>query len=50
MPYSGHKPKIAALELRSGCKWRVIGLTISPSFAPSYVRKTLINFSSHKRL
>ncbi len=47
MAQPGHSPHIAGLELRSGCKWTVHGLTISPEFAPTYIKKTLINFSSH---
>ncbi len=47
MAQSGHKPTAAHLELRSGCKWIVSGLTISPTFAAKYEKKTLIQFSSH---
>ncbi len=47
MAQKGQTPKIASLELRSGCKWIVRGVTVSPSFAPAYVKKTLIDFSSH---
>ncbi len=47
MAQQGHQPKIASMELRSGSKWIVKGLTISPSFAEPYRKKTLIQFSSH---
>jgi parallel beta-helix repeat protein len=47
MAQQGHTPKVASLELRSGCKWIVYGLTISPSFASTYSKKTLIEFASH---
>jgi len=47
MAQPGQKPWIANLELRSGCKWRVKGLFISPEKAPVYQVKTLINFASH---
>ncbi len=47
MAAPGHKPRLAALELRSGCRWLIKGLTISPSFSDSLFKTTLINFSSH---
>lgn len=47
MAHEGHTPQLAAIELRSGCRWRLQGLTISPSFADSMFTTTLINFSSH---
>jgi hypothetical protein len=47
MAQPGHKPCVSSLELRSGCKWIVRGLTISPSFAQPYVRKKLLQLSSH---
>jgi len=47
MAFPGQTPKVAAIELRSGCRWRISGLTVSPSFAKEYQRRTLINFSSH---
>ena len=47
MAQEGHTPKIASLELRSGCKWIVYRLTISPSFVATYNKKTLIQFASH---
>lgn len=47
MAKDGHTPKVASLELRSGCKWIVRGLTISPSFATPYTKTTMLQFSSH---
>ncbi len=47
MAQPGHRPKVGTLELRSGCKWRVQGLTVSPSFAEPYRKKRLLEFSSH---
>jgi len=43
----GHTPTLGTIELRSGCKWILRGLRISPSYESSYNPKTLINFSSH---
>lgn len=47
MACPGNAPRVAGLELRSGCKWRVAGLTVSPSFADTFRVRTLINFSPH---
>ncbi len=43
----GHIPFLGTVELRSGCKWILSGLSISPSHAETYEPKTLASFSSH---
>jgi hypothetical protein len=43
----GHTPRLGTVELRSGCRWILRGLSISPSHDSSYVPNTLISFSSH---
>jgi len=45
--FPAHSPRIAAIEIRSACRFRLVGFTISPSFAPQFKRSTIINFSSH---
>ena len=43
----GHIPFLGTVELRSGCKWILSGLSISPSHADTYEPNTLASFSSH---
>ncbi|MFP4164325.1 MAG: choice-of-anchor Q domain-containing protein [Chitinispirillaceae bacterium] len=47
MAQPGHTPTLSSVELRSGCKWVLSGLKVSPEFDPEYEKKTLIQFSSH---
>jgi len=43
----GHVPLLGRIELRSGCKWILRGLHISPSHDAAYTTGTLVDFSSH---
>lgn len=43
----GQKPELAALLLRSSSHWVVRGLHVSPSYAPSYAKKTMIAIENH---
>lgn len=43
----GHEPHLGPVELRSGCRWILSGLYISPEFEAEYSAATLINFPSH---
>jgi hypothetical protein len=47
MAQPGHTPEMSSIELRSGCKWIIKGLKVSPELAPSYEKTTLISFASH---
>jgi hypothetical protein len=47
MAAPGDTPSIASCELRSGCRWRLKGFVISPSFITPYKRTTLVTFTSH---
>ncbi|MFP4015200.1 MAG: choice-of-anchor Q domain-containing protein [Chitinispirillaceae bacterium] len=47
MAQPGHSPKVSSIELRSGCKWIISGLTVSPEFDPVFEKRTLIQFASH---
>jgi hypothetical protein len=47
MAQSGHTPRLGFVRLRSGCKWRLQGLHISPEFMPGPKVTTLINFENH---
>ncbi|MBF0225033.1 MAG: hypothetical protein HQK76_06215, partial [Desulfobacterales bacterium] len=44
---NGHSPTLGTIELRSGCKWILKNLRVSPSYESVYVKNRLINFSSH---
>lgn len=35
----GHTPQVGRIEIGEGCKWRVKGLTVSPSLAPAPLGK-----------
>lgn len=43
----GHTPTLAYLSLTSASNWRIKGLTLSPSTAPSYAKHTLFSVVSH---
>ena len=43
----GETPKLSHLQLRSAANWHVKGLTISPSFADEYERRTMLDVSGH---
>ena len=43
----GHTPKLARVRIRSGANWRLKGLQISPEFAASFERGTMIDLDSH---
>ncbi len=43
----GHQPKLKRVQIRSGAGWILRGLHISPEFAPSYERITLLDLDSH---
>jgi hypothetical protein len=47
MAQPGHRPRAGFIRLRSGCKWRLKGIHVSPSFMTSPKNTTLINFESH---
>ena len=43
----GHTPKLARIRIRSGARWKLEGLQISPEFAESFEPGTLIDLDSH---
>jgi len=43
----GHTPKFSSVLVRSGAKWRLRGLTVSPEFVEPYEKRTLIKVESH---
>lgn len=43
----GHTPKLGRIRLRASARWIMRGLHVSPEFAPSYDRHTLIDLDSH---
>ena len=47
MAQPGHSPKLSSIELRSGCKWIISGLTVSPCFDPVFEKRNIIQFASH---
>lgn len=47
MAQPGHSPRLSSIELRSGCRWIISGLTVSPEFDFVFEKRTLIQFSSH---
>ncbi len=48
MAAPGHTPTVSSVELRSGSKWIVSGLTISTVLDSAYEKRTLFQFSSHR--
>lgn len=44
---AGHHPTMGRVEFRSGSRWMLEGVTISPELAPTYQPDTLIRFDSH---
>lgn len=47
MPEPGSTPQLKSLKLQAASRWRIIGLSVSPEFAPEFVRTTLITLESH---
>lgn len=47
MAQPGHSPKLSSIELRSGCKWIISGLTVSPCFDQVFEKRNIIQFASH---
>tara|TARA_B100000609_G_C17210261_1_gene433381 strand:- start:231 stop:1946 length:1716 start_codon:yes stop_codon:yes gene_type:complete len=43
----GHTPQLKTLLVRASSHWKVKGIHVSPSFAPSYERKTAVVIQSH---
>ena len=43
----GHTPKLARIRIRSGARWTLRGLHVSPEFAGSFERRTMIDLDSH---
>jgi hypothetical protein len=42
-----HRPELASLSIRAGKNWKLVGLSLSPSFAPSFEKLTMIDLDSH---
>ncbi len=47
MADEGCQPEFSSVFIRSSSKWKISGLTISPTFASVYTDDTLINLESH---
>jgi MYXO-CTERM domain-containing protein len=44
---AGHTPELASLLIRASKNWKVSGLRLSPTFAPSFEKRTMIDLDSH---
>ncbi len=44
---SGQTPKLSHLLIRASKNWKVVGLSLSPDYAPSYDPQTMIDLDSH---
>ena len=44
---AGHTPKLSKVLVRSSSNWKLVGLAISPDFAPTYAKATMVAIENH---